>query len=116
MKNILLFALLSTFAISAQATNSSYLEQVCGVVQVAHHDGEIKLNLADRRDRVGKQTNYKILNPYDFDWFSGSCLCVSGTVTLDPEDETGDGLNNLIQGAKKLSEDFSGKSCRPVKI
>ena len=103
MKTVFLMALLlGQFASAA--------EPVCGLVEASVWDGKLNVNIADLQSYANKQQNFNVLNPLTFNWQAGSCICVEGPTSYDPEYEN-DYLYMQITVTKKVSEDLSGKSC-----
>lgn len=93
--------------------SSSAFAEVCGLASASVVERKLILNIADLQSYAGKQVNYNVLNPLDFDWNSGSCLCVDGVTSHDPE-YGNDYLYQQIAVDKKVSEDFSGESCAVI--
>lgn len=107
MKTIVLLLALFTISIESQAA-----QQICGLLKVSSSDGVLEVNIADMQSYSGKQQNFKVLNPLEFDWEAGSCICVNGVTSYDPEYGQ-DYLYMQVHVATKVSEDRSGQSCRP---
>jgi hypothetical protein len=99
-------------AFSLISSHSFAAQPVCGKMQVAFMDGSLMVKIADFKSYANKQQNYKVLNPFGFEWTAGSCVCVSGDTSLDPEYE-GDSLYMQVRVKSLVSHDPAGTSCLP---
>lgn len=91
---------------------ASGTSQVCGLLLANHSNGKLETTIADLVSYSNKQRNYKILNPYSFEWTAGSCLCVLGPTRYDP-DFGSDYLYMTVHVDRVVSEDLSGRTCLP---
>lgn len=98
-----------SMAILLAATTSS--AQVCGLLTADMFNGQLSVNIADSKSYANKQQNFNVLNFTSFDWSAGSCLCVEGHASYDPDFGT-DYLYMQIEVQKVVSRDSSGESCK----
>ncbi len=84
-------------------------EKICGVMDAKSGEDSLHVNVVDRDSELRTQ-NFAVLNPLAVEWVAGSCLCLEGQVSYDPQ-YGNDSLFKRILVTQNISEDSSGKAC-----
>jgi hypothetical protein len=87
--------------------------KACGLMQAGvTKDLTFYVNVADRLSVPQEQVNFKVTNYLDFEWLAGTCVCLRGEISADP-DQGEDSNFRLIKVSTSFVEDLAGKACLP---